>query len=51
MMKRIGLTLALMLASQMRAAAAEPEQRTFALVVGFNGRPPTAGDGSIRTLV
>lgn len=50
MMKRIGLALALLIAAQVDAAAAEPEQRTFALVVGFNGRPPTATDESIQPL-
>jgi hypothetical protein len=49
-MKRVGLALALLIASQVRAAAAEVEQRTFALVVGFNGRPPTAADDSIQPL-
>jgi len=50
MMKRIGLTLAVVLASQMRAAAAEVEPRMFALVVGFNGRPPAATDESVQPL-
>jgi hypothetical protein len=49
-MKRVGLALALLIASQLRAAAAEVEQRTFALVVGFNGRPPTATDESSQPL-
>jgi hypothetical protein len=49
-MKRAGVALAVLIASQMRAAGAEVEQRTFALVVGFNGRPPTATDESLQPL-
>ena len=30
--------------------AAEPPQRVFALVIGYNGRPPTATDDSIQPL-
>lgn len=61
--KRAALALGLLLASELRAAAAAPGsdlrvvstpadvgQPTFALVIGFNGRPPGASDESIQAL-
>jgi caspase domain-containing protein len=47
--KRVALALGLLLAAELRAAA-EVEQPTFALVIGFNGRPPSATDESIQPL-
>jgi hypothetical protein len=49
-MKGVGLVLALLVAAEMRAGGAEIEQRTFALVIGFNGRPPGTTDESIQPL-
>ena len=51
-MKRAALALGLLLAAELRAAAApaEVDHRTFALVIGFNGRPPGTTDESIQAL-
>jgi len=50
--KRAAFALGLLLACELRAAAApaEAEHRTFALVIGFNGRPPGTTDASIQPL-
>jgi hypothetical protein len=50
-MKRIVLALILLSSAELRAAApVSPEQPTFALVIGFNGKPPKATDESIQPL-
>ncbi|MBW8879813.1 MAG: hypothetical protein JF614_33200, partial [Acidobacteria bacterium] len=49
-MKRAVLALLLLASAEARASAAEVEQRTFALVIGYNGRPPSSTDESIQPL-
>jgi hypothetical protein len=50
-MKRILVALVLLASAELRAAPApEVEQRTFALVIGFNGKPPATKDESIQPL-
>jgi hypothetical protein len=49
-MKWALLALALALAVEGRAAAADGEPRTFALVIGYNGRPAGTTDDAIRPL-
>lgn len=44
------LACALLLSAELPAAAAVAEQRTFALVIGYNGRPSTTTDQSIQAL-
>jgi hypothetical protein len=49
-MSRTWLAPLLLTLVPLRAAAAPPSERTFALVIGYNGRPPAATDDAIQSL-
>jgi hypothetical protein len=46
----VTLTGALLTLGALPAAAAQPAERTFALVIGYNGRPPGTTDDAIQPL-
>jgi hypothetical protein len=46
----VAFMLALLAPGGLRAAAAEPDRRMFALVIGYNGRPPATVDDSLPPL-